>query len=240
MKAKARIIFPLDGMGPSGAVCWAARLSGQVGLVKVGLELFVNAGPPIVEALIKMKVPVMLDLKLNDIPATMAGAAKRAVDMGVDLLTIHAGAGPEAAEACVRATEGTKTKIVAVTVLTSLDEDYFRYIYSLNRKTKNIPAIVSRMVSSMTIAGVNAYVCSPNEVSSVKSLQPQACVITPGIRPPGTNHYDQKRVNTPRGAIAKGSDFLVIGRPIREAEHHKEVISDICTWIEQGLEDRAT
>jgi len=255
MKPKDRIIFPLDGMDLSGAVGWMAKLYGKIGMAKLGLELFVREGSNVVQHANHYSLtPVMLDLKLNDIPNTMEGATKAAVDMGVKLLTVHASAGREALERCVRATEGSETKIVAVTVLTSLDDVDAARIFqgrgvwyhpgnAGERHAARIFAsgsaanVVERFVVEATEAGVTHFVCSPREVALIDCMLEDVCIITPGIRPPRGAEDDQKRVSTPRRAIADGATYLVVGRPIRTAKDPLKVIDDLCSEIALGCED---
>jgi len=240
MQPMDRIIFPLDGMTPAKAEEWMERLSGNVGYLKVGLEMFTRWGPRAVDVAQSHGHCVMLDLKLHDIPATMVGATSRAVELDVELLTVHASAGREALRRCVAATEDTNTSIVAVTVLTSLDDEYIQRVFQPRDNSKHLDKFVSydvlNIVESLAKeaidAGVDYFVCSPNEASLIRILSRDATIITPGIRLAGDKAHDQKRVNTPRVAIKNGADLLVIGRTIRESLDPIATIDDICSEIE--------
>ena len=247
MDALKRIIFPLDGMNAEQAETWMYKLRDHIGFVKIGLELFTREGPEVVKLAQQANMPVMLDLKLHDIPNTMVGAVRAAVGMGVKLITVHASAGDKALKACVEATEGTDANIVAVTLLTSLDSwDAARIFEGLGvwRKPPQSPdsapaRIVERLVVEATQAGVDYFVCSPQEASGIKQMRLKSVVITPGIRM-GQGHDDQKRVGTPEGAIGAGADYLVIGRPIRESSDPLATIDEIRAGIEIGWEWRTS
>jgi orotidine-5'-phosphate decarboxylase len=233
-----RIVFPLDGMDLEEAKRWMRRLQGRVGYLKIGLELFLRDGWAAVRDAHAYGHHVMLDLKLHDIPATMEGAVRRAVEMEVDLLTVHASAGTEAMRRCVKATEGTKESIVAVTVLTSLDEHFMQFVFSpASGRLRCIPHVAERLTEAAMEAGVRHFVCSPNEASLVRHVcGDEATIITPGVRLAGGDNHDQKRVNTPGAAVKNGADLLVIGRAIRLADDPGAAIEAICADIE-GVSD---
>ena len=240
MKNSDRIIFPLDGMTMVEAFPWLTALEGKIGYAKVGLELFFGDGAyggwGTVEGTQVHGHRVMLDLKLHDIPATMEGATKRAVAMEVDLLTVHASAGREAMARCVKATNGSKTKIVAVTVLTSLSENFMQRVWQPARAKANmIPNVVERLTEEAIEAGVDHFVCSPHEAGLIRAICDEAdTIITPGIRLKDDDHDDQKRVDTPESAIANGADLLVVGRAIRNSKDPEATIKIICDEIEKG------
>lgn len=239
METEDRIIFPLDNMSLKTANDWMTRLNGRIGYVKVGLEMFLRSNWAVVEAAHILGHKVMLDLKLHDIPATMEKATFQAVDKGVELLTVHASAGRDAMAKCVEATKGSATNIVAVTVLTSLNEEFIQRVFQPARYGIGyVPNVVERLVIESTDAAVDWFVCSPKEAALIHAIRDtyesggRPIVITPGIRLAGGDEHDQKRVDTPSSAVKAGADHLVIGRPIREAEDPDATIATICADIE--------
>lgn len=215
VKARDRLAIALDLPTLHAASPWIERLSGEVGVFKVGLELFVAAGPPAVEAVQRAGAACFLDLKLHDIPATVGAAARSAADLGVRYLTVHASAGPAALEAAVAATQGSETRLLAVTALTSLDEAQLSAIGLDSDPVQ----VVRRLAYLASAVGVDGFVCSPREARPVREIAgPGAIVVTPGVRPAGAAAFDQRRVATPAEAIRSGADLLVVGRPIREAD----------------------
>jgi orotidine-5'-phosphate decarboxylase len=212
--AKDRIVFPLDVPSLDEARAWIELLSGDVGVMKVGLELFTAEGPAAVRAVSDAGSACFLDLKLHDIPATMAGAAAAAARLGARYLTVHASAGPKALEAAREAVKGTSTRLLAVTALTSLGSDELAAI----GLGADPAAVVRRLATLALSAGIDGFVCSPRECADVRSVAgPSAILVVPGVRPAGSALGDQARVATPKEAIARGADLLVIGRPIRDA-----------------------
>ncbi len=201
--------FPtLDEAQP---VCRSLR--GEVGTIKVGLELFTRYGPPACALAEQADAALFLDLKLHDIPATVGRAVASASRLGATWLTVHAAGGRAMLAAAVEAA-GSGLNIVAVTVLTSLDDDDL----SQQNIAGGAADQVLRLARLSWQAGVRAFVCSPLEAASLRAaLGPEATLITPGIRPTGSQTADQKRVCTPADAIAAGADLLVVGRPIRQA-----------------------
>ena len=196
-----RICAALDLPDPESAARLASKLAGHVGLFKIGLELFVAHGPAVVEAVRPFGLPIFLDLKLHDIPATVEGAARGVARLGVQYVTVHAQGGAEMIRAARRALPGTK--LLAVTVLTSLEAD---------------PAEVLRLARLAVEAGADGVVCAPTDVAAVRqALGPKPLLVVPGIRPAGAAPGDQKRVGTPADAVRAGASILVIGRPLRDA-----------------------
>jgi len=240
MKTSDRIIFPLDGMDLDEAEKWMFWLKGRIGYVKIGLEMFLRSGWEAVSVAHGHGHKVMLDLKIHDIPATMVAATRRAVEANVALFTVHASAGPKAMRWCVGAARDTETSIVAVTVLTSLNEEFIQQTYQpLRHEAGCIPNIVENLVTSATQDGcVDHFVCSPHEVGLIRAVRAQskpafdATIITPGIRMADGEKHDQERVATPGATVKAGADYLVIGRPIREAEDPGKAIEAICADIE--------
>jgi orotidine-5'-phosphate decarboxylase len=186
-----------------------------IGMVKVGLELFTQAGPE--AAKIDVGLPVFLDLKLHDIPETVERAVARVADLGVRYLTVHAQGGPAMLERAV-ARAGARLSIVAVTVLTSFDD---ADLAAIGIKS-DIPTQAVRLARMAWPLGVRAFVCSPREVKAMRAaLGPEATLITPGVRA-SSGGDDQKRVATAAQAIKDGADWLVVGRPIRDAADPRE------------------
>lgn len=220
MTGKARVIFALDVSGAAEARAWVERLAGEVGAFKVGLELFVAAGPDLVRELVARGERVFLDLKFHDIPATVAAATRVAAGLGAFLVNLHALAAPEAmaraAEAArVGAAEAGRPapKVLAVTVLTSHRE---RDLVAVGLDGPPSAAVL-RLAARARDAGLDGVVASPQEAASIRALWPDAVIVTPGVRPAGAELGDQARVATPAGAVANGADYLVVGRPIRDA-----------------------
>ena len=222
MSPSDRTIVALDFDRGADAVALAKKLQGKVGGVKVGLELFLAEGQPIVRAIGETGHRIFLDLKLHDIPNTVAGAARVAGSLGVWLLTVHASGGEAMVRAAVEAaTEGAAAageappKILAVTVLTSLSEGDLAALGIEGGAT----ATALRWAKVARAAGAAGIVCSPQEAGAMReALGPEAMIVTPGVRPAGSDVGDQARIATPADAIAAGADHLVIGRPIRAAD----------------------
>ena len=230
-----RIIVALDGMAPEQALTWSAQVSG-LRWVKVGLELFVQAGPDVVAQLRQQGLRVFLDLKFHDIPATMAGACRRAAALGAELITVHACAGSEALRAAqAAALEGADRSglavptLLAVTVLTSWEEQRLQRELALQQ---GIADRVSALAQLAATAGIGGCVCSPLEASMLRSQHPEPfALVTPGIRPSGTEVADQARVMTPAAALAAGATQLVIGRPITRADDPNRAFAQCCAAL---------
>jgi orotidine-5'-phosphate decarboxylase len=228
MQPHERIVFPLDVPDLDDARRWIARLGGHVGVFKVGLEIFTAIGPDAVRAVHDAGAACFLDLKLHDIPATMAGAAASAVRLGVRYLTVHASAGPAALRAVAEAARGSGTTILAVTVLTSLDVGELAAIGLAGTPGEG----AERLAMVARDAGLTGLVCSPHEVAALRGVMgPSGTLVVPGVRPAGADRGDQRRVATPRDAIAAGADLLVVGRPIRNAPDPVEAADAIAREI---------
>ncbi|MBP1642366.1 MAG: orotidine 5'-phosphate decarboxylase [Acidobacteria bacterium] len=192
---------------------WAAFFGPRVGVLKVGLEAFVRFGPAAVEAARRAGGRVFLDLKLHDIPNTVAGAVASALELGADFLTVHAGGGPAMLEAAVRAAGG-RLGVLAVTVLTHLDAAELARL-DLPGTAAERALAWARLAREAGCAGV---VCSPRELAALRPVLPRPfLLVTPGIRPAGAEAGDQKRTATPAAALAAGADLLVVGRPLTGA-----------------------
>jgi orotidine-5'-phosphate decarboxylase len=206
-----RLIAALDAPDRSRADALVARLGSVPSWVKIGLELFCAEGPSIVEAYTRERA-VMLDLKLHDIPETVSRATSRVASLGAGLLTVHAGGGKAMLQAAVEARGDMK--ILAVTVLTSLDDQDLTAIGAVGP----VASLVETRAKLAIAAGCDGVVASPHEVAKIRAFAPPGfLVVTPGVRPAGADKGDQKRVMTPREARLAGADLVVVGRPLRDA-----------------------
>jgi orotidine-5'-phosphate decarboxylase len=211
--ARQKLIVAFDVPDLSSALDLDRRLGNEIGWVKIGLELFTAEGPPVVAALRERGRRVFLDLKLHDIPNTVAGAVKSASRLGVDLLTLHAEGGPAMMRAAVEARANTRVNLLAVTVLTSLDGSEYSGVYR-----SGIEERVLAFAEAAVEAGMDGIVASPRELTKLVSFVPSDFArVIPGIRPAGASTDDQARVATPRAALIAGATHLVIGRPITQA-----------------------
>lgn len=207
-----RLIAALDAPTRAEADALVARLGGVPSWVKIGLELFCAEGPTIVRDYTRRGLSVMLDLKLHDIPETVARATARVASLGAGLLTVHAGGGRAMLEAAVM--HAGEMRVLAVTVLTSLDDGDLAAIGAHGP----VGELVKRRAELAHRAGCHGIVASPHEVALVRALvPPEFLIVTPGVRPAGAAHGDQKRVMTPRQARTAGADLVVVGRPLRDA-----------------------
>jgi len=219
---ESSIVFALDFASVAEAERAAIRVRDAIGMVKVGLELFVEAGPAAVRIGAACGLPVFLDLKLHDIPETVERAVGRAAALGARILTVHASGGPAMLSRAVKraAAEANGLQIAAVTVLTSLDaRDLARIGVDTHGPTEHLVATHARRLARMAFdEGVRAFVCSPHEVRAMRAeLGPEATLITPGVRASTDAPSDQKRVASAAQAATDGADWLVVGRPIRDA-----------------------
>lgn len=238
MKARERIIVALDTPTFELARVLAEKLSDEVGLVKVGLELYVAEGPASVRVLREQGHRVFLDLKLHDIPNTVGSAARSASLLDVQMLTVHASGGRAMVEAAVRgAREGAEAAgvdpptVLAVTILTSLNDAALHAVGMLGPSA----AAVERLARLAVSAGAGGIVCSPAEAEVVRAAVGEGVtIVTPGVRPEGSGADDQARVATPAFAVRAGADYLVVGRPIRDAEDPVAAARGIVAEIEAG------
>ena len=216
--AAAQLIVALDFPGAGGALAFVDRLENSVRWFKVGLELYLGAGNTIVETLIRRGFSVFLDLKLHDIPNTVAGAVRSAARSGASMLTIHAGGGAAMIEAATNAAAmiDAAPKILAVTVLTSIDQQQLNAIGVPGTPAQQ----VERLARVAIGAGADGLVCSPEESGHLRHLLGvKPLLVTPGIRPAGAEIGDQKRIATPEAALRSGANYLVVGRPITQAHN---------------------
>lgn len=213
MPGYAPIAVALDAPDLETAARWASLVTPHVSTVKIGLELYLRYGPQAVASVRGASgVDIFLDLKLHDIPATVAGAARAVARLRPTLLTVHAAAGPAAIRAAAEA--APDTKVVAVTVLTSLGEADLGAIGLAGP----VSEAVRRLAAVAVESGARGLVCSPQEVVALRAeVGDDIQLITPGVRPAGSAFDDQARVATPEEALRAGADLLVIGRPITGA-----------------------
>lgn len=217
--ARERVIVAID-CGRERALELADALSGHACWLKVGMTLFYAEGPAIVREMRERGFKVFLDLKLHDIPHQVRGAAEAAASTGADLLTVHGlGAGPMMAAAvegaAAAAGDGERAKVIAVTVLTSMDQQ------ALDSIGVDAPVAdeADRLARLARDNGIDGVVCSPQEATRMRELLGEdALIVTPGVRPAGAALGDQSRVATPAAAIAGGASHIVVGRPITSAD----------------------
>ncbi|MBN9166263.1 MAG: orotidine 5'-phosphate decarboxylase [Myxococcales bacterium 68-20] len=225
------IVFALDFPSVDEARAAAAEVAPAVGMIKVGLELFVHAGPAVMSVGRDVGLPVFLDLKLHDIPETVERAVAQASHLGARLVTVHASGGRTMLRRAVERAEkeGGTLAVCAVTILTSLDDaDLDDVGITVTRRLpafKSVPdprahtTLAAESLAQLAYdEGVRWFVCSPAEVASLRRvLGSDAVLVTPGVRPAQSASGDQKRIATPEQAIRDGADWLVVGRPIRDA-----------------------
>jgi orotidine-5'-phosphate decarboxylase len=231
------IIVALDVPTAEAALRLVERLAPVAGGFKVGKELFTRAGPDVVRRIRGLGAPVFLDLKFHDIPNTVAKAVAAAVDLDVQMLTVHASGGMEMLKAAEQAAQAGAAKlgcapplVLGVTVLTSLDSDALREI----GLDPDVSRQVRRLATMARQAGLRGLVCSPREVAEVRQLVPASMeLVIPGIRSQTAPADDQKRTLTPREALALGANWLVIGRPITAAEDPRAAAEQILAEITQ-------
>ncbi|HYC46100.1 MAG TPA: orotidine-5'-phosphate decarboxylase [Burkholderiales bacterium] len=226
MSVESRVIVALDYADAASALALARRLDPAQCRVKVGKELFTAEGPALVEQLVRLGFGVFLDLKFHDIPNTAAGACRAAAELGVWMLNVHACGGRamlEAARAAIAAASNPP-KLIAVTLLTSIGAQDLADI-GLSGTPDDV---VARLAQLARGCGLDGVVCSAREAAALRAAcGPGFLLVTPGIRPAGTEIGDQQRVMTPAGAIANGSDYLVIGRPITRAPDPLQALAQV-------------
>ena len=225
-EARRLLIVALDAPTAAAALDLVNKLERHCLWFKVGLELFTAAGPDFLEPLAARGHSLFLDLKLHDIPNTVAGAVRTAAALGVRMLTLHALGGPAMLSAARNALEGISNppELLAVTVLTSMDAGQLQAI-----GIGSSPAKQAELLARMGLAaGIRGFVCSPQEAASLRALTgPEGVLVVPGIRPAGGQAADQKRIATPADAIQAGASYLVVGRPITQAPDPAEAAEAI-------------
>ena len=240
MKKKGRdyIIFPLDVPTVAEAKRYVELLADDVGLFKVGLELFIRSGPEIIDFIhSESTVRVFLDLKLHDIPATVGRAMARIADLEVAFATVHVGETKRMLAAAVEGSRG-KVGVLGVTVLTSVSTQDLKSAGYRKDFYADMQHTVIQRAQLAHAAGCAGVICSGLEAKRIKAEFGQDFLaVTPGIRPAYTvtAKEDQQRMTTPAQAVTNGSDYLVIGRPIRDADNPKQAAVKIAEEIEQAL-----
>jgi len=218
LTAKQRVYCAVDTADLDEALLLADLLKDDVGGFKLGKEFFTANGPDGVRRVAAFGAGIFLDLKFHDIPNTVAGAVRAASQLGCAMLTVHASGGPDMLRAAVEAAElsdGQGPMVLAVTVLTSLDDDDLAKI----GQTGPLDDQVRRLALLAEHSGIGGIVCSPREIALLRAeLASDVRLVVPGIRPVWTATDDQKRVLSPAEAVADGADYLVIGRPITRAD----------------------
>jgi orotidine-5'-phosphate decarboxylase len=220
------IIVALDVSSLSSALQKAEQLDPELCKVKVGKELFTKAGPDSVANLRKLGFDVFLDLKFHDIPNTVTRACEAAADLGCWMVNLHASGGRAMMETAANAMAKLSNAplLTAVTVLTSLNDDLLAEVGVRDGAESH----TTRLAKLANSCGLDGVVCSPREITSIRrEVNNSFLIVTPGVRPLGAAINDQARVATPSEAIEKGADYLVIGRPITEAQDSRAALIDI-------------
>jgi orotidine-5'-phosphate decarboxylase len=233
-EARKRLIVALDVPSAAEAAHLVNRLERSCQWFKVGLELFVAAGPAVLEQWVARGHSIFLDLKFCDIPNTVAGAVRSAATLGVRMMTVHASGGPAMLQAARAALDGLENppELLAVTMLTSMDQAQVNAV-GLERSPAEQVELLTRMGLE---AGIRGFVCSPREVASLRVLTgPEGVLVIPGIRPAGTQTGDQKRIATPADALRQGASYLVVGRPITQAADPAEAAHAILEEMAEAL-----
>jgi orotidine-5'-phosphate decarboxylase len=234
-EARRRLVVALDVPNAAAAIDLVNQLEPCCHWFKVGLELFVAAGPAVLEPLVARGHSIFLDLKFNDIPNTVAGAVRSAAALGVRMMTVHAAGGPAMLAAAQAALDGLPDppQLLAVTVLTSMDQAQVHAV-----GLKHSPAEQVELLARVGLdAGIRGFVCSPQEVATLRAMTgPEGVLVTPGIRPAGGDKGDQKRIATPAEALRSGASYLVVGRPITQAADPMEAAQAILREMAEGLD----
>jgi orotidine-5'-phosphate decarboxylase len=219
------LILALDVSDASEALSWVRRFHDKIGYFKIGLQLFTAQGPDFVREVRKTGAKVFLDLKLHDIPNTVAKAVESACRLDIQFLTIHTLGGQAMMDAAIGAAKSApQTTLLGITVLTSLDNDDLDDL-GFDHTTGGQALLLARLAQK---SGMRGLVCSPREVSLLRrELGPDFCLVTPGVRPAGSDINDQNRIATPGEALASGGSHIVVGRPITAAKDPAAVIDAI-------------
>jgi len=231
MRPEDRLIVALDVSAAAEARKIVQALGAVVSTYKVGNQLFTAEGPEVVRELVGSGKKVFLDLKFHDIPNTVAGGVRSAAALGISMLTVHAAGGSAMLRAAVDAAKQAPKPplVLAVTVLTSLSDAGLHETGIASRAVEHA-LILATLAQD---CGCDGVVASPHEARIIRQdLGAGFVIVTPGIRPAGTAKSDQARVNTPAEAIAAGSDYLVVGRPIIEAENPRPAAEQVLRQIE--------
>jgi orotidine-5'-phosphate decarboxylase len=230
LSPRDRMIVALDVPSVADARVMATRIGAQASFYKIGMELVYGGGLDLVRALADEGKKVFLDLKLHDIPHTVEKAARQVSKLGATFLTVHAY--PQTMKAALAGVAGTSTRILGVTVMTSMtDADLAEAGYALG-----VAETVARRADQARAIGIAGLILSPHEVAAMRArVGRDLLLVTPGVRPAGAALGDQKRVATPAGAIGDGADALVVGRPVTEAPDPARAAAAIVAEIEAAL-----
>lgn len=224
MIESAKLILALDVGDRKKAISWVKLLFPRIDIFKVGLQLYTACGPGIIEDIRKSGAEVFLDLKLNDIPNTMAGAAREILKYGASMFTVHTLSGPTALKEVADVCKESKTKVLGVTILTSIGAQFLKKL----KVQRSLPGEVFYLAKMAKDCGLDGVVCSVQEAGLLrKKLGKDFLLVTPGIRLAGGSRQDQERIATPKTAVEAGSNFLVVGRPILEARDPLKVVENI-------------
>jgi len=237
---KDRLIIALDLDSDREALALVDDLVGEVGMFKVGHQLFTAYGPGIVRKIRDKGARVFLDLKYHDIPNTVARASAEAVKLGVSIFNVHALGGLDMMKAAATAAKEEADRqslplplVLAVTILTSMDDTALRRELKINRSLRRE---VSHLAELAQRAGLGGVVASPQEILMLrKAIRGRFTVLTPGVRPAWAGKDDQKRVMSPGEAVAAGADYIVVGRPVLKSPDRRSAVRKIIQEIEQGL-----
>lgn len=234
MTVHPSLCVALDGSDHDWIISTARAVADQVGWLKIGLEAFTAFGPALVHEAAELGPRIFLDLKLHDIPNTVAKAVTSARSLGVSMLTVHTGGGKTMLTSAVEAA-GNDLKLLGVTLLTSLGAEDLEPVAILPDPTE----VVRRRAVIARETGLTGIVCSPREIVQVRqAMGPDATIVSPGIRPKHAAAGDQKRAATPASAIGDGANFLVVGRPIHASENPAAAAAQIVGEIAEALENR--
>ncbi|MDH5639799.1 MAG: orotidine-5'-phosphate decarboxylase [Nitrospira sp.] len=231
--ARDRLIFALDVPSAAEAERLLDRLHGHLSFVKIGLELYTAAGPDVVKRVLDRGMRVFLDLKFLDIEETVRRATARVAAMGVDFLTVHANR--KALGAAVQGRDGSSLKLLAVTVLTNFDSHDLRDM-GIQRSVEDLVTARTLLASEVGFDGV---VASGEEAAAIRQkVGPRFTIVTPGVRPAGKGVDDHARATTPTQTITAGADYLVVGRPIRDAEDPAATAAAIVAEMQAAFDAR--
>ncbi|HEY0079497.1 MAG TPA: orotidine-5'-phosphate decarboxylase [Pyrinomonadaceae bacterium] len=238
---KEKLIVALDVERAEEAREVLASLGGQVGMFKVGMQLFTSAGPQFVREIVSAGARVFLDLKFHDIPNTVAAASREAVRLGVSIFNLHASGGGEMMRRAAETTHETAAReglarphLIAVTALTSADASTLEEV-----GIQASPAAhVRRLAQLAEASGLDGVVASPHEIRDLRAsvAREEFLIVTPGVRPSAVAHDDQKRVTTPAEAIRAGASYIVVGRAVLNAPDRERAVAEIVEEMEKASE----
>ena len=223
-EARGRLILALDLPDAAQARGLVDELGEALRFFKIGLELWSAGGPELARELADRGAEVFVDLKLHDIPKTVERATANVVPLGARFLTVHEP--PSSVRGAAAGRGDSELQLLGVTFLTSMSEHEVRLVHGLSPEQSLSEAIVEK-ARRLIDAGCDGLICSPHEAARLRQALPDAVLVTPGIRPAGADRGDQARAATPRDAAAAGADYLVIGRPIRDAPDRRAAVESL-------------